>query len=341
MAISSALVAKEHCPRLCPMRESVVSDMVPVLMELRRAVREAQHPSQWPDPSDWRCSRPLNVVRAYALLVRVTSEVMLDADNRGRGGQGVAALGSRRDTSADLIRLLKAFPSAIARDASLAKDRGLVVALRDTERFADDALRAFPGSLAGAFLGEEWRTPVPGTFRGMLSCLMWQSTPSERAESLRNAITVGVSDKAAAYLDGASRGIASATHLAQTCDDRATPQPPVDGDLLYRQAALVRVLCAHRLLLEAIGVQDCLAVRGMFGLAEDIAKEPTYAAFHDRGNDTGGFLASRREACLSILETSGRVPREGKEPEEFSVAKTSEKAVLAAMRQVILSRGHG
>lgn len=307
----------------------------PVLLELERSASDADRSVQWPDQSDWRCSRALNWIRTYGLLVRLASALTLAASAVDRRGSSKSQ--PNAESLEEALRLLGAFARTVTRTPRLTEfDRGTRQALRSARDLATSLRPSPTQDGVGAYLGEEWRQPVPATLQGFLSCMAWPSKPAERQAALQKVLD-GPDCHVAELLDEANIGIASAVHLALTFDDRGSPNPPVDADLAYQAAALVRVLAAHRVLLETIGIDDPLVLKSLFGMAERIAQSTTFAAFFIPDATAQAYLKSSREGDIATLEAPGRIEVKARDPLSRKKISTAEKEVLQALEAVIHS----
>lgn len=314
----------------------------PVLAELARAVRDAMPVSQGLDPSDWRCSPGINVIRVYALLVRTASAIAVRLPRVATSVAGNSVSCTQHDTDlfTEILRLLRAFARAIKRNKELSPnwhDRGLSQALIKTEdllhKLGHDAKNE-----CGAFLGDEWETPVPPTIHGAVACMGWPSTADERAAVLNKVMSDGFMGEAADFLDEASFGVANVTQLAQTFDDCSAPAGVIDLDRRYLQAAQVRVLAMHRLLLELVGVGDRVTMLALIGLAERVAEKPTYTSCFRPEIEAASLLSSSRATALAVLNDEGRVSREGKAAAEITDVRGAESEVLDALYLVLAAR---
>lgn len=321
------------------MSDPSINSAIPVLLELRRTLHDARRAAQWSDPADWRCSQAMNLVRAYALLVRTAStELLCSAGCEGNATSGTRWFGNR-DTAAETLRLLQAFPRAIARNQVLALDQGLSKALNQVECRLNEELGGEVEDGAGAFLGEDWRTPLPPTFQGILVSMGSPSTTQERSAALSKIMAGAPAGPAADYLDEANYGIASITHLAQTFDDCSAPEEPVSLDRRYLRATMIRAMAMHRLLLELVGVRDRIAICALIGLAEQIASQPTFVSCFRPDIEAQRFLDSSRATAIAVLEGAGKVSLAQKPDHVRAIVRASEKEVLTALRSALASSG--
>jgi len=317
------------------MSNPTAGDFGSVLAELARAVRDAMPVSQGRDPSDWRRSPGINVIRVYALLVRTASAIAVSLPRGATSvaGNSVSCTQHDADLFTAILHLLRAFARAIERNKTLSPnlhDRGLSQALTETEdllhKLGHDATNE-----CGAFLGDEWETPVPPTIHGAVACMGWRSTADERAAVLSKVMASGFMGVAADFLDEASFGVASVTQLAQTFDDCSAPAGVIDQDRRYLQAAQVRVLAMHRLLLEFVGVGDRVTMLALIGLAERVAGKPTYASCFRPGVEAARVLSESRATALAVLNDEGRVSRKAKAATENTEVRGAENEVLDAL----------
>lgn len=309
--------------------------MPPVLKELWQATHDAETHHKRTAFTDWRSSSALNVVRAYALTVRVCSAIVLRDTEYCTSGTGAGS--PCDDLTAECVRLLGSFARVAKSGARLtADDRRVAKALDSARNLTSRASSFISGCGEGAVLGPEWLKPVPPSFRELLASMAAPTTPDERTGVLALVIK-GPDSNAATVLDESNVGLASAVHLALTFDSFVTPRTPINDDRAYLRAALVRVLISHRVLLEAIGIGERLAFLSMLGLAELIANTTQLTEDYTTATNEAAASSYTRHATLAVLKDSGRIQVRSRSPEWRRKVSNQETLVVDALDAVIHS----
>lgn len=303
------------------------------LLELQRAASNATHREGWVDQTDWRCSPTLSLVRVYGLLVTIAALFTVPSSLKKKPAS-TSRLGAttnlREDAiSAKVYGVLGRFADAVAQEHF--HPEGLATVLAEVTALVDEQLQDRAMGSEGAYLGAAWKSPVPPQIGSLISCMGGSTTPNERADAFATA-----KGAIAKLLEETNFGVASSVHIAQTLDDRSWPKTPVDGDQRYLQAALLRVLAGHRLLLELTGVKSPSAVLAILGLAEDIALQQTFAAFWSGLNAANAqsqdYLQTTRQGAIAVLSGPGRITSVGKEPGTLrDVAEAQQDIVLRGL----------
>lgn len=309
-------------------------DSMPSVLEgLWQAAHDAETHQARSAFTDWRSSSALNIVRAYGLAVRVCSAIALSDTDDCRRSPGTVS--PCDELTAEFIRLLGSFAGVAKSSPHLTADARRVTKVLNS---AKDLTRRLSTSVSsydeGAFWVPEWEQPVPPRFRDLLAGMAAPTTPSDRAAALSKVLN-GPDSTAAMVLDESNVGLASAVHLALTFDSFVAPKEPVDDDQAYLQAAFVRVLISHRVLLEAIGTGDRLAFLSILGLAELIASTTKIAEDYTKGNDTAAAAQYTRRTALAVLKTSGRIRARSRKPEWWHKVPYQETLVVDALDAVI------
>ena len=309
--------------------------MPPVLKGLWQAAHDAETHHERSAPADWRSSTALNVVRVYGLLVRVCSAIALrDTDYCITSPSSVSPCD---ELTADFVRLLGSFARVAASSPRLSPDDRRVAQALSRARDLTNSASSFVSSCGeGAVLGPEWQQPVPPRFRDLLAGMAAPTTPNDRAAVLSKVLN-GPDSNAATMLDESNVGLASAVHLALTFDSFVAPRKPVDDDQSYLQAALVRVLASHRVLLEAIGVGERLVFLSMLGLAELIASTTQLNEDYTTATDEAAASSYTRHATLAVLKNSGRIKVRSRRPEWRRKVSHQETLLVDALDAVIHS----
>jgi hypothetical protein len=309
--------------------------MPPVLKGLWQAANDAETHHERSAPADWRSSTALNVVRVYGLLVRVCSAIVLRDTEYCTSGSNAGL--PCDELTAECVRLLGSFARVAKYGPRLtADDRRVAKALDSAKHLTSRVSSFISGCGEGAVLGPEWLKPVPPSFRELLASMAAPTTPDERKRVL--ALVLNRPDSnAATVLDESNVGLASAVHLALTFDSLVTPRTPVNDDRAYLQAALVRVLISHRVLLEAIGIGEQLTFLSMLGLAELIANTTQLTEDYTTATNEAASSSYTRHATLAVLKDSGRIQVKSRSPEWRRKVSNQEALVVDALDAVIHS----
>jgi hypothetical protein len=304
------------------------------LLELRRAANDAGRRDRCIDTADWRCSPTMNLVRTYGLLVTIAALFTVPTSLRKKASS-TSRVTSTTTTGAEslvakVLEFLGLFADAVAREQFHAK--ALATVLAEVTALVDEQLQDRVHGSQGAYLGPAWRSPVPPQIGSLISCMGGSTTVAERANAL--AAAEGVTAK---LLEETNCSIASSVHIAQTLDDRAWPDAPVDGDQRYLQGALLRILSGHRLLLELVGVKSRTARLAMLGLAEKIALQTTFAAFWtaitDADQQSQDYLNTVRRGAIAVLSGPACVSgASGHTSVLRDIVKHQKETVLSAMK---------
>lgn len=309
--------------------------MPPVLKELWQAAHDAKMDYESSAFTGWRGSSALNIVRAYGLAVRVCSALVLRDTDCFSGDSAAVPPGD--ETTAEFVRLLGSFASVAASGPRRTADDGSVTKALSNAADLTSRVSSFVSSLGvGAVLGSEWQQPVPPSFRELLACMAAPTTPDERAAALARVLE-GPESNAAMVLDELNVGLASAVHLALTFDSFVAPKKPADDDQAYLQAALVRVLISHRVLLDVIGIGERLAFLSALGLAELIASTTQLSEDFTRATDAATAPSYTRHHTLAVLKNSGRIRVRSRRPEWRNIVSRQETLVVDALDAVIHS----
>jgi hypothetical protein len=316
-----------------PPSSEATNNLERYLLELRRSAIDANSQDRWIDPADWRCSPTLNLLRVYALLVTIAASLTLPVSTK-RKPASTSRFGTETNPPAEtqaakVLEFLGLFAGHCAQKQFRPKDFAAV--LGEVTAFVDEQMPDRAIGSQGAYLGPAWKSPVPPQISSLISSMGGATTPTERADAL--AAAKGATAK---LLEEANFGIASCVHIAQTYDNRGWPEPPVEHDHVYLQGALSRVLAAHRLLLDLVGVKSRPAWLAMLGLAEEIAIQETFSAFWagvKKGNRRSvDYLQTTRQGSLAVLSGSGRMASVGKNAGTLGdIAESQQNIVLGAM----------
>lgn len=308
--------------------------MSKVILELQHVALRAECSIDSSDHSDWRSLQSLNWIRAYGLLLRLASAMAFDQAEQTRGGS------ANRQFDADpeeAFRLLSVFAKTCELTPHLDNfDEKTTRSLSQVRRLSSRVGPTAKLETLGAQLEEDWSQPIPATMTGLLGGMAWPSTPDQRKSALQSVLD-GPDCFVSDMLDEANIGVASVIHLAGTFDDCGYPRRPFETDFAYRRAALIRVLAAHRILLEILGLSDPLAIMSLLGLAEMIAAATHFTKFFTPDTLAQQYLASVREGAIASMEDSGRIESADRNPRYSSQITADEKAVVRALDVVVHS----
>lgn len=310
--------------------------LVPLLLEARRSACDALRKGLHRDRTDWRTCHEYNALRVYGILVSAASRLTVLASNPSVAlpGNTVAHGKDYLRLSDGILPLLADFVAILSRNKFHPSDRVTRKALKNVCTLVDSVCGPIgenDGRLPGAFNGIAWTQPVPDSFSHLLSCMTADAAPADLSAALTNA-----SDGAANAIAETHVAVVSSAHIGQTFDNVLGPSRAKDIDAQYIQAATVRVLTAHRVLLELLQATDRQAVLGILATAKEIAgQDHTFAALLKAGKEAASFIASVRDSSLAILETKGlgTLQRDGNRPAAaVGLLAKQEKAILRALR---------
>lgn len=311
-------------------------DVHSLLLELCHVAAALLNQQLVPDPDDWRCCRALNLVRLYGLLVTIGCAVGVPppSSSRRKTSGTRTAEPLRPAVSKCVFESLGVLAKAIARNCFHVSDRDVTRTLRRIHSLLSSLGHETEGS-HGAYLGAAWSSPVPPDFCALVESMAAACNASKLVLPRRNERS-----DVSRLLTATNFGVASSVHFAQTFDQERWPSFPVNDDLLYRQAALARVLAGHRLLLEILGVSSPAGVGAILSFAQEIALEKTFDAFWNAGKQAEEFLVATRQGALAVLSGSGKVATAGKRRATLRrIAIAQEPAVVGAMKAVAATGG--
>jgi hypothetical protein len=311
--------------------------LAPLLLEARYSAYQSLQPAPSRDHWDSRTHREYLLIRTYGLLVAATASLTvlgsrLPGEKRSRRTEPVNQALLLRDT---LLRVLGVFAKRLSRSALTAVDqptrRAVTTFLKTTDRL-------YGGGAAlesGAYVSRGWYQPVPEEFISLIRA-------GTAGESLQPAddILHGLSEKSERLLGEANIGIASATYIGHSFDRvrlfSAEPHPDRD----FVRAAHARVLAAHRILLDLLGVDDRAAIVAMLSLAVGISPPESdpkeFSAWVAGDPEHAEFLAASRLQSLGALERPGRLSIRHKcRGPVLEMAVAQEPLVLRALAQAL------
>lgn len=180
-------------------------------------------------------------------------------------------------------------------------------------------------------LSANWQGSVPDTFAAFLE----EMVPS--TVDLRQKIDAddGLQLSASPILGNASIGVIAAVHTTTACDmlwrrlkqfsepafsGSTTPRGKLDPApaLEYLRADLVRVVCAHRVMLEMAGLPHRIVAAAILSDAVSVAQELRGKIAHDdRDGFARGELLFAAGESLAVLRGGGTLRKRGKQDSEL------------------------
>lgn len=284
----------------------------------------------------WEADPDVTGLRAYALLVTLGMNLMVIQATQSLGaGKLTAKVGERIDAMLKVILwVLRAYIANCAEKNAESKDRHLYVCLpesvisRITDYSASVAVQ--PGELPDC-----WIEPLPPTFEGLIEAMAYPATSAVGPQAVAPVLSK-LTARDSQLLVQANFGVAAAVEVGVASDQGASIRPRGIKDRAFLVPALVRIACAHRILLELYGIAAPTkhVTLGVLNLVAAIARIATNYATSLLGASTW-LLADRMQKSVRSLASSGRLGSQGKTAKGAAKARDVEQCLLKLLETLV------
>ena len=285
---------------------------------------------------DWHHDPDITGIRAYALLVTLGMNLMvIQATQTTGGGKLTKRVAERVDAMSKVVLwiLRECISTCVAGQRSSHKE---IICPRISEAAAARvAEHSASVAVAPAVLPECWAEPLPSSFETLLAEMAYPA-----ASAFGQVVAAQEVSKLPArdteLLVQANFGVAAAVEIGVASNHGALPRPRNINDRAFQRAALIRVACAHRILLELFGVPapNRNFTLGMLSLVAAIARVAMTYAMSLRGASVQ-LLADRMKKSVSSLSSTGTLGSQGKTAKGVAKAREVERSLLQLLEKLV------